>query len=200
MTAPIVFYYEFSSPFGYLASEMIGDLAQRHGRAIDWKPFLLGPVFKAEGTQSLMSYPMKGAYSARDLERTARLHGIPFKWPSSFPFLSVAAARAAYWAGQRDQAAMARVTQALYRACFGEGRDISHSSQVADVLSGEGYEVDVVEAALKDPGVKQMLKDENDDALSKGVFGSPMFLVEGEPFWGVDKLPMLDRWLETGGW
>ncbi len=200
MSTPLTFYYEYSSPFAYIASELIEALAAKHGRQIEWKPFLLGAVFKSEGTQPLMSYPKKGVYSRHDVERTARYHDIPFTWPPSFPFLSVAAARATLWAAQQDSAAGPRLTHALFRATFKEGRDIAHSDMVAEIAGEAGFDADAVAAALKDPAVKELLKSETDAALDRGVFGAPMIFVDEEPFWGVEKLQMLDRWLERGGW
>jgi 2-hydroxychromene-2-carboxylate isomerase len=96
MSAPIDFYFDFSSPYGYLAAEQIDALGARHGRDVVWRPILLGVVFQQTGGQPLLNIPLKGGYARHDLARSARLLGLPFKLPDSFPFMSVAACRAYY--------------------------------------------------------------------------------------------------------
>src|SRR5215470_16185085 len=99
MAAPIDFYFDFSSPYGYLASEKIEALAAKHGRGVNWRPMMLGVVFKQTGAVPLLQIPIKGEYSRRDMERSARFHGIPgFRVPSKFPIPSQAPARIVLWA------------------------------------------------------------------------------------------------------
>jgi 2-hydroxychromene-2-carboxylate isomerase len=197
MANAIQFYFEFSSPYGYLASERIEAIAARHGREILWKPFLLGIVFKQAGTGPLLDVPLKGDYSKRDIERTARLHDIPYHWPPRFPFLSVNAARLVYWAGPGMAPAL---THAFYRAAYAQGRDLHQTAVVLDVADEAGLDREASAQAIKDPGVKARLAEETQAAIDLGVCGAPFFLVGDEPFWGHDRLEMLDRWLETGGW
>src|SRR5271165_1784529 len=97
MPQPIEFFFDFSSPYGYIASRLIDDLAARHGREVTWKPILLGAIFKLTGGAPLTTVPLKGEYSQRDFPRTARFHGIPFTMPTPFPFSGVQANRAFYW-------------------------------------------------------------------------------------------------------
>lgn len=200
MAKTIEFFYEFSSPYGYLAANLIDVIAEKHGCEVNWRPFLLGAVFKSEGTQPLLDYPMKGDYSKRDMERSARLHGLPMNWPPRFPILTVNAARAVYWAGDLDIAWRRRLSLALYHAAYGEGRDIGKVEEVLAVCEAEGLDPQEVQQALGDPRVKDRLRDETQAAIDLKVFGSPFMIVDGEPFWGVDRLDQLDRWLETGGW
>ena len=200
MAEPIAFYFDFSSPYGYLAALRIDELAAKHGRAVAWKPMLLGVSFKATGSEPLMNIPLKGDYSRRDLARTARLQGVPFAIPEPFPFMSVAACRAFYWLDDRDPAKARALAKALYRAAFAEGRVIGDAQGVIAVARALGIDGDALAAALKDPAIKQRLRDEVDDAVAKKIFGSPYFVVDGEPFWGNDRLDQIDRWLETGGW
>lgn len=200
MAEPIAFYFDFSSPYGYLAALRIDELAAKHGRAVAWKPILLGVSFKATGSEPLMNIPLKGDYSRHDLARTARLQGVPFAIPEPFPFMSVAACRAFYWLDDRDPAKARALAKALYRAAFAEGRVISDAQGVIAVARALGIDGDALAAALKDPAIKQRLRDEVDDAVAKKIFGSPYFVVDGEPFWGNDRLDQIDRWLETGGW
>ena len=200
MSQPIDFYFDFSSPYGYLAAEQIDALAARHGRDVVWRPILLGVVFQQTGGQPLLNIPLKGGYARHDLARSARLLGVPFQLPASFPFLSVAACRAFYWLHDQDPEKAVRLAKALYREAFGAGGNIESGEAVLRVAEPLGLGGGEMAAALNDPAVKQRLRDEVSAAISKGVFGSPLFVVDGEPFWGHDRLDQVDLWLQRGGW
>ena len=200
MKPPVEFYFDFSSPYGYLASEKIEALAAKHGRSVDWHPILLGVVFKQTGAVPLTSVPLKGDYSRRDMTRSARFHGIGFRMPSTFPIATQAAARIVLWATQRDSGLAAKTVHSLYRAFFVDDIDISNAEAAAAVAASCGADAAAVRAAVDDPAIKDALKRENEQAMTKGVFGSPFFIVDGEPFWGLDHLDQVDRWLATGGW
>lgn len=201
MPAPIDFYFDFSSPYGYLASMQIEAVAARHGRTVAWRPILLGVVFQQTGGQPLLDIPLKGGYARHDLARSARLLGLPFRLPAVFPFASVAACRAFYWLHDRDPGAAVTLAKALYAEAFGKGGDIESGEAVLRVAETAGIAgVDEMAEALNDPAVKQRLREEVSRAISKGVFGSPLFVVDGEPFWGHDRLGQVDLWLQRGGW
>ncbi|MBL8839267.1 MAG: 2-hydroxychromene-2-carboxylate isomerase [Alphaproteobacteria bacterium] len=200
MPQPVEFWFDFSSPYGYLAAQRIDAIAARHGRDVAWKPFLLGVAFKIAGTAPLLDVPLKGAYSKHDFARSARLLGVSFKLPASFPFSGVAASRAFYWLDGRDPALAVRFAKAAYHEAFGEGRDIVGAERVAAIAETLGIARADTLAALNDPAVKERLKREVDAGIAKGVFGSPYIIVDGEPFWGSDRLDQVDRWLATGGW
>ena len=200
MPAPIDFYFDFSSPYGYLASTRIDALAARHGREVNWRPFLLGVAFKRTGQRPLVELPLRGPYHERDFARSARLLGVPFRPPASFPFASLAAARAFYWLADRNAALAKALAHAVFGAAFAEGRDVTPPGVVADLAAPLGVERTALLSALDDPAVKERLKRENEAALDRGVFGSPFVIVDGEPFWGHDRLDHVDRWLATGGW
>ena len=195
----IDFYFDFSSPYGYLASTRINALALRHQRSVTWRPILLGPMFKAAGTAPLVGVPLKGPYSVRDFLRTARFHKIAYKQPNPFPIGTQNAARAFYWIADRDQAHAQKFATACYATYFGQGIDISSAEKVADIAAALGEDRALVIAAMADPSIKERLKNEVDAALAKGVFGSPFIFVDGEPFWGNDRLDQVDAWLQTGG-
>ncbi len=200
MRSPIDFYFDFASPYGYLAAKRIDGIAAKHGRGVNWRPHLIGATFAATGSRPLVTIPMKGDYALIDMPRTARLHGIPFNPPKNFPFLSVAAARAFYWLDDRDPARARDLAEALYDAAFGAGGDITVADKIVEIAAGLGVDGAALRAALGDPAVKQRLKGEVDAAIERGVFGSPYIFIDGEPFWGHDKLADVERWLETGGW
>jgi 2-hydroxychromene-2-carboxylate isomerase len=198
--APVDFYFEFSSPYGYIASQLADALESRIGRALAWRPILLGPVFKMTGSAPLAEIPLKGPYSIRDFERSARWHGVAYRQPAKFPIGTVAALRAFYWTHDRNPAQARRLASALYSAYFAEGRDISAPATVLEVAGSAGVDRAALSAALEDPALKERAKREVDSAIARGVFGSPFFIADGEPFWGVDRIPMLEDWLRRGGW
>lgn len=200
MASPIDFHFEFSSPYGYIASQLVDDLSARTGREVNWKPMLLGPVFKLTGVPPLVQIPMKGEYSRRDFVRSARLHGVPFRAPDHFPIGTVAALRAFYWTHDRDPRQAQALAKALYGAYFAENRDISSPETVLEVARASGVDGAGLASGLEDPALKERAKREVDAAIAQGVFGSPFFIVDGEPFWGVDRMPMLEEWLRRGGW
>jgi 2-hydroxychromene-2-carboxylate isomerase len=200
MAAAIDFYFDFSSPYGFLASEKIEALAAKYGRGVEWHPIMLGVVFKQTGAVPLTMVPLKGDYSRRDMERSARLNGIAFRMPSKFPIPSQAPARVVLWQARRDKAVAARLVHAYYRAFFVDDIDISAPDDAASVAAKWGIDPAAARAAIDDPAVKDALRLENEAAMARGVFGSPFVFVDGEPFWGMDRLDQVERWLATGGW
>jgi 2-hydroxychromene-2-carboxylate isomerase len=200
MTNPIDFYFDFSSPYGYLASTRIDELAAKHGRGVTWRPILLGAVFKITGGQPLPTIPLKGSYAAHDMARTARRFKVPFKLPSRFPVATTAPSRAYYWVRDRDTALAKSLARALFHAYFAEDRDISNPEVTGNVAAKLQVSKEELLQALDEPAVKERLRSEVDAAIERGVFGSPYIVVDGEPFWGADRLEQVEQWLETGGW
>ena len=138
--------------------------------------------------------------SLRDVQRFARLLNVPFKIPSVFPMPSVAPGRAFYWLADRDPAQAKEFAKAVFRAYFVENLDISKPETTVEVGARLGIKRDEMTDALNASAVKERLKTEVDAAIKKGVFGSPFIVIDGEPFWGADRLNQAERWLETGGW
>ena len=198
MATPIEFYFDFSSPYSYLASEVIEPLAARYGREVEYKPMLLGIAFKVSGMRPLPDIPLKGEYSKRDFERSARFAAVPFVLPEPFPISTVSAARALIWLSDTDGARARAFVHAAFRAYFRAGRNISETSVLADVLRQAGADPDQALAAIQQPDIKERLKAAVDAALARGVFGAPFLFVDGEPFWGHDRLQQVERWLATG--
>ncbi len=198
MANAIDFYFDYSSPYGYFAAMKIDAFAARHGRGVNWKPILLGAVFKVTGGQPLPTLPLKGTYALRDIARSARFHGIDYKQPTKFPIASQAPSRAFYWTNERDPALAKKLAQTLYQAFFVQDRDISSPEITADVAATLGLKRDDVLAALNDAAIKDKLKNEVDAAIKLGVFGSPYIVIDGEAFWGMDRFDQIERWLTTG--
>lgn len=197
---PIDFYFEFSSPYGYIASQLADDFEKRVGRPLTWRPILLGAVFKHTGQAPLVEVPLKGEYSKHDFTRSARFHRVPYRHPEKFPIGTVAAMRAFYWAHDRDPRQAQALAKALYRAFFADGRDISAPAAVIEIAASVGIDAAALAAALEDPQLKDRAKREVDAAIARGVFGSPYLVIDGEPFWGVDRMAMAEEWVRTGGW
>jgi 2-hydroxychromene-2-carboxylate isomerase len=200
MPEPIDFYFELASPYGYLASLRIDAIAARHGRAVRWLPIMLGAALKRMGTLPNVTVPMKGDYLRHDVARTARLQGAPLRLPPVMPMNSLAASRAHWWLADDDPALARKLAQAVFHAHWGEGRDMSMPEQVAEVAGPLGIAAAELLAAVADPAIKERLRAETERSLDRGVFGSPFVIVDGEPFWGNDRLAEVERWLATGGW
>lgn len=201
MTAPLDFYFDFSSPYAYIAAMRIDALAAKHGRDVNWHPMLLAFAFKAIGTQPLVQYPIKGDYARHDFLRSARELDIPLALPEKFPVGTVAAARAVMWLKQQLPDQAVPFAKAIFQAYFVAGRDISAPDVVYAVAGELGIDVAALQAGCESEAIKAALKQAVDDAVSqRGVFGAPFIFADGEPFWGADRLDMLDRWLARGGW
>ena len=199
MSTPIDFYFDFSSPYGYLASHKIDALAAKYGREATWRPFLLGVSFKATGQTPLPQIPLKGDYARRDMARSARYHGVPYREPTIFPIASIAPTRAYYWLNARDPKRAKALAQALYAAYFTEDIDISNAENTVTVAAKLGLSADEVRVGISNQATKDLTRAEVDKAIAIGAFGSPYIVVDGEPFWGCDRLDQLERWLATGG-
>jgi 2-hydroxychromene-2-carboxylate isomerase len=188
MKAALDFYFDFSSPYGYLASHKIEPLAAKYGRAVTWRPMLLGAAFKTTGSGPLPSISLKGDYAKRDFLRSARFHGVAFRLPEPFPVSTVAACRAFYSLNREED--QVKLAKTLYRAYFVDNVNIGEGDNVLKVAASVGCKPDINGQAVKDK-----TRTEVETALAKGVFGSPYIIVDGEPFWGMDRFDQLERWL-----
>jgi 2-hydroxychromene-2-carboxylate isomerase len=204
MPRQIEFWFDFSSPYAYFAALEIDALARRHQSALAWRPFLLGAAFAVSGMQPLIQMPMRGDYAKRDWARLARRAAIPFTLPPSFPAGTKVAARAFYWLEAEHPALAPDFACAAFRAYFSEGRDIHAPGQeveaVTGLAAGLGIDAEALRAALSGEALKTVLRARTDEALRRGIFGSPFIIADGEPFWGADRLAMVDEWLRCGGW
>jgi 2-hydroxychromene-2-carboxylate isomerase len=161
---------------------------------------MLGAAFKETGARPLTQTPLKGPYLLHDVPRFARLLGVPLTLPPVMPMNSLAASRACVWLDENSPDQAKRLAKALLQAHWGEGRDLGAPEAVADVAAGLGIDRDDLLAAVADQRVKERLRDQTQAAIERGVFGSPFIFVDGEPFWGADRLPQAEAWLSKGGW
>jgi len=199
MTAPIDFYFDFSSPYGYFAATRIDELAAKYGRTVRWQPVLLGAVFKKTGGAPLPMVPLKGDYARHDFIRSARYHGIPLTMPATFPISTQAPARAMRWiAAQHGDAKAADYAKAAYRAYFVDGINIGEAPNAVQVAAPLGIDTRALADGIASDAIKEQLKAEVEQAMERGVFGSPYVIVDGEPFWGFDRFDQVEAMLKNG--
>ncbi len=199
MATPIEFWFDFSSPYSYLASEKIEEIAARHGRSVAFKPTLLGAIFKTTGGAPLTELaPAKSKYFAHDFARSARFAGVPYRHPSAFPIPTVNVARMLLWLQQHDETMAVRFFHAAFRGYFAHDRNLNEPTVLAALATEVGADPVQVARGIQEPAVKDRLKALVDESIARGVFGAPTIFIDGEMFWGHDRLPQIDRWLETG--
>lgn len=193
--APVSFYFDFSSPYSYIASEWIEAMAARHGRTVRWHAILLGATFQACGLKPPVDFPLKREYVLRDFARSARLEGLPYQPPAVFPIPTQNAARVFWWLHAQDPRRAAAWAHAGLRAYFTRGVRLDDPVALKALCEASGLDANAAEAAWAEPQWKQRLKQANDEAITAGIFGAPWFFVDGEPFWGNDRKAQIERWL-----
>lgn len=190
------FWYEFASNYSYLSAMRIEAVAADRGVSVRWRPFLLGPIFAAQGwaTTPFKLYPMKGKYALRDTVRRAATLGLPFRMPPEFPQNSLLAARLALIGVAEGW--VVPFSKAVFAAEFAEGREIARPEALSPILSNLGLDPStLLSRARTDETVKSRLKAATEEAQSLGIFGAPAFITEdGELFWGDDRMEDAFDW------
>jgi 2-hydroxychromene-2-carboxylate isomerase len=202
ITPALSFWFDFISPFGFLASLRIDELARRHGRTVIWRPLLVGiTVLKVMGLPPVPQTPLKGPYAARQIARYLRRHRLVLaRDPLATPMNPLPAGRLFAWLRVHAPDSAHAAAQAIYHAYWMAGRPMDDAAALRDVVIAAGVPAPVVDAGLSDASAAGLLRAEVDAAIAAGAFGSPFFVVDGEPFFGVDSLELLDEWLTRGGW
>ena len=188
------FWLEFASTYSYLAAMRIETLAQALGVAVDYRPFLLGPIFASQGwnTSPFNIYEAKGRYMWRDMERLCERYDLPLRRPSVFPRNGLLAARIAVLGS--EQPWEPAFTRAVYRANFGEDREISEASVLSEILSDLGQDAHGLVEQAGSPEIKAQLREQTEAAARAGIFGAPSFIAGDELFWGNDRLEQALDW------
>lgn len=194
----IDFYFDLTSPYSYVAAEQIEDIAAAGKRVVNYKPTLLGFVFKSTGNSAPMMNPAKGKYSAKDFARTARFHGLEINWPKKFPINATVGSRVILQVINTQPEKAGELTRALYKAYFVTGQDITEESVVAEVANSIGLDGTALVAGTQDESVKEQMKNAVQESIDAGMFGAPYFVVDGETFWGQDRMEQLRRWVVEG--
>jgi 2-hydroxychromene-2-carboxylate isomerase len=196
MPSPSVdFWFDFASTYSYPAAMRIRPLATAAGVSVRFRPFLLGPIFKALGweTSPFNLYPAKGRYMWRDLERLCAELSVPFQRPDPFPQNSLLAARVAQVGSSESWGSAFCVS--VFRAEFGEGRRIDDPAVIGDILDRLAVPAVSVLEAAQSSMIKTKLRMETEEAQRLQMFGAPTFVTaDGELFWGNDRLERALAW------
>ena len=192
---PLEFWFDFGSPYAWLAAHQLDGLGARTGRAIRWRPFLLGVVFRETGMAPLTEQKFRGEYGARDVARLARRLGLGFATAAVPAGVSLACSRA-FYALEIAGADAPRFAVAAMDAGFAEGRDIGSPEAARSLASACRLDA----SGLESPAARAALRAATDEAIRRGIFGSPFLIADGEPFWGQDRVPMVEEWVTRGGW
>jgi 2-hydroxychromene-2-carboxylate isomerase len=196
---PVQFWFDYASTYSYVAAMRVEDLARGSGVEVRWRPFLLGPVFTDQlgiKDSPFNVFPVRGRYMWRDLERLCARHGLPWRRPSAFPRGSLLAARVGCVAGDAPWAPAFH--RAVFRANFAEDRDIADPAVLRELLAALGQDPDALLARAASPEAKQALRDRGAEAARLGIFGAPDLVVDGELFFGQDRLEDALAWATSG--
>ncbi|MEO7330077.1 MAG: 2-hydroxychromene-2-carboxylate isomerase [Minicystis sp.] len=192
------FFFDFSSPFAYLASTQIEALAQRNGATLHYRPMLLGALFKAVGTPDVPLFTMpeaKRRHAGLDMYRWADHYGVPLRFPTRFPMNTVKPLRMILQLPDEQKAAL---IAAIYQAYWAEDRDIADDAELASIATAAGLDGPALVAGTREEAVKSRLKAATEEAVRLGLFGAPGFLVGDLLFWGQDRLVFVEKALQ--GW
>ncbi len=193
----VEFHYDLVCPYAYLASTQIEALAERSEATIEWRPFLLGGVFRAIGAADDPNAAMpkaKAEHNRRDMERWAAHFGVPLTMPAEHPRRTVLSLRALLAAGEEARPA---ATHALFAAYWARGEDVTDPEVVARVLTDAGVDGEACLERASHQAIKDELRSRTDEAAAAGVFGAPTFIVDGELFWGQDRLHFVEAALRA---
>ncbi|MGB6347021.1 MAG: 2-hydroxychromene-2-carboxylate isomerase [Methyloceanibacter sp.] len=191
----IEFWYEFASTYSYPAAMRVETLAKEAGVELRWRPFLLGPIFKAFGWDDspFNIFAAKGKHMWRDLERVCAADGLPLKLPpAAFPQNGLKAARLAL-VGE-SEGWIPGFTRAVFLANYAEEKDISDDDTLAEILLALGVDANSAFEAANAPANKEALKAQTEEAMARGLFGAPSYTVGDELFWGNDRLEAALEW------
>ncbi|NQW51039.1 MAG: 2-hydroxychromene-2-carboxylate isomerase [Rhodospirillales bacterium] len=194
MARTLEFYFDYGSPYSYLADTQVDAIAQRAGATLVRKPMLLGGVFKATGNHSPAELPQKSVWSGFDMPMWARHYGVPFKRNPFFPVNTLALMRGA--AAAQIDGLFERYHPAVYKAMWVDGRNLNDMTEIAAVLTSAGLDAAKVGARIQDQDVKDRLKATTDEAVARGVFGAPTCFVDNMMFFGNDRLPFVEMALK----
>lgn len=186
MSKQVEFFFDFGSPTAYLAWTQLPRIAREAGAEIVWRPALLGGIFKATGNQSPVMIPAKGRYMTQDLARFARRYGVPLAFNPNFPINTLPLMRGA--AGYLGTPELETYMKAVYEAMWVTQKNMGQPEVIASVLAEAGLDVADFQQRIGDEQVKARLKGFTEDAVARGAFGAPTFFVEGEMFFGQDRL------------
>lgn len=195
MGKKVEFYFDFSSPYTYVASKRIEKICEDNGAELEWKPFLLGGVFNEIGLVPAVEIDNKFRYLRRDFEQSAIYYGVDFKFPDFFPLNSVRSMRGAFAAQEKGK--LVEYSHEMFRLYWTESVDISKAEIIGEAVAKVGIDSDWFINRIAEQDIKDKLRDETNTAIERGVFGAPTMFVDDQMFWGNDRLDFLDRYLKS---
>ncbi len=194
MGKKVEFYYDFSSPYTYIASTRIEKICRDNGAELEWKPFLLGGLFNDTGVKPAVEIDNKFAYIKQDTEDSARHYGAEFKFPNIFPLNTVKAMRGAFAAAEKGK--LTEYNHALFRLYWTEGGDLSKDDVLREAVAAVGIDPEWFIARIGEQDIKDRLREETSKAAARGAFGAPTIFIGEKMFWGNDRLDFVDRYLK----
>lgn len=192
----IEFWFEFGSNYSYLSAMRIEDAARAAGVPLAWRPFLLGPVFRELGWEGppFVVQREKGEYAWRDTARRAQKYGLPFQRPSVFPRRALLPMRVALLSA--DEPWMGEFCRRVMHMAWAEDREIDVAAPVLAALAGLAPDPLALLEKAGSEAAKAALRAQTDEARRLGIFGGPSFIVDGELFWGDDRLEDALAWAQ----
>jgi 2-hydroxychromene-2-carboxylate isomerase len=188
MSKAVSFYFDFGSPAAYLAYTQLPKLAADTGAQIQFKPILLGGIFQATGNRPPISVPLKGQYLFADLNRFAKRYGVTLNMNPHFPINTLNLMRADIGLQVHNDERLPKYRDAMFEGIWVDQQNMNDPETVGSVLTKAGFDPTTIFALASESNVKESLKIATQDAVSQGVFGAPSFIVDGELFWGQDRL------------
>ena len=184
----LVFFFDLSSPYSYLAATQMLPLAERTGATVAWRPMVLGAVFKTVGNEMPARVPHKARWMGNDLQRWADHYGVPWRWSSHFPTNAIKAMRLVLV----DDDKAAAVALAGFAAMWTEDRDITAETELRRIAERGGLDPATALAAIENPAIKDRLRANTDEAIARGAFGAPTLFIGDEMHWGNDRLHFVE--------
>ena len=194
MARTLEFFFDYGSPYSYLADTQVEPIAKRAGATLVRRPMLIGGVFKATGNASPMTVPAKSKWAAADMPMWARHYGVAFRANPHFPVNTLALMRGA--AAAELDGLFERYHPAVFKAMWVDGRNLNDMNEVAAVLTAAGLDAAAFGKRLQDQDAKDRLKATTDEAVARGVFGAPTCFVDGAMYFGNDRLPFVEKALK----
>jgi 2-hydroxychromene-2-carboxylate isomerase len=192
MSKTLEFYFDFASPTAYLAHKRLQQLREQYGLVIDYKPMLLGGVFKATGNATPISVPAKGKYMLEsDLPRFSRRYGVTLNMNPYFPINTLYLMRAAISAQQLD--CLQPYIDTVFDAVWVAGKNMGDPEVVTQILVDNGLDAQALMALSQDPAIKAALISATEEAVARGAFGTPTMYMDGEMFFGQDRLDFVEE-------
>lgn len=195
--APIRFYLDFASPYAYFAASRIDAVAAEFGRNVEWRPILMWAVLKAHGIAAPMDAPVKRDYLLNDMARSAAFFGLPYRTPAKLPLSAHLAGRLFYAVRAEAPELAVPLARRLLSAFFADGLNIADEATLSNVAAEAGVPASLAKDGMKSSAARAEFEASVDEAIASGVVGSPYFLVDGQGFFGADRLPHL-RWFLSG--